>query len=78
MQHVESPTWPIQPRPSDLSPLQGRAIVDERYRIPADVCAARRSVSRACNATRREEWAGKKSLSAHGSSPLKDGRPRGA
>lgn len=49
----KAPSGPSSPV---ITSEQGRAIVDERYRIPAEVCAARRSVSRACNATRREEW----------------------
>jgi hypothetical protein len=38
-----------------ITPEQGRAIVTERYQIPPDIRAARRSISQASTQTRRDE-----------------------
>lgn len=44
---------------SSITAEQGRAIINDRYKIPAEVRAARRSISKVPSATRRDERARK-------------------
>lgn len=52
-----------------ITPEQGRAIVTDRYQIPVDVRAARRTISKVASATRRDERV-KKGVAERSKTPL--------
>lgn len=52
-----------------VTPDQGRAIVTDRYQIPAEVRAARRTISKVASATRRDERV-KKGVAERSKTPL--------
>lgn len=52
-----------------VTPEQGRAIVTERYQIPTEVRAARRTISKIASATRRDERV-KKGVAERSKTPL--------
>lgn len=52
-----------------ITPEQGRAIVTDRYQIPAEVRAARRTISKVASATRRDERV-KKGVAERSKTPL--------
>lgn len=52
-----------------ITPDQGRAIVTDHYQIPAEVRAARRTISRVASATRRDERV-KKGVAERSKTPL--------